>query len=309
MPKKLIPSKCIENFKKIHKDKYDYSEFEYKKCRGKGIIICKIHGKFLQSYECHYYKKHGCYECGKKTISQDRKSNTFDFIKKVTKIHGDKYDYSKVTYTNNDTKVIIKCHEHGEFLQNPQSHLDGSGCPKCKNVSVPTKDELLEKFNKIHKNKYNYPNLIYNNSVTKIEITCPKHGSFFQEPYSHLRGCGCPNCKHIISIPEKIFLNYLNIPNTKENRQKRIGSYKVDGFDGINTIYEFLGDYYHGNPLIFNSNKINKSCKKTFGELYNKTIKKFNVLKRMGYIIKYIWENDWKNWNKLKIGNIPLLEY
>lgn len=55
-----------------------------------------------------------------------------DFILMAKKVHGDKYDYSKVTYINNRTKVCIICPEHGEFWQTPYSHLKGCECPSCK---------------------------------------------------------------------------------------------------------------------------------------------------------------------------------
>ena len=60
-----------------------------------------------------------------------RKSNTYDFIEKSKKIHGDKYDYSKVKYINNKTKVCIICQIHGEFWQTPDAHLRGCGCKLC----------------------------------------------------------------------------------------------------------------------------------------------------------------------------------
>ena len=53
------------------------------------------------------------------------------FIEDAIKVHGDKYDYSKVVYIHTDAKVIITCPEHGEFLQTPNEHLKGSGCPVC----------------------------------------------------------------------------------------------------------------------------------------------------------------------------------
>lgn len=59
------------------------------------------------------------------------KLTTENFIKKSRLIHGDKYDYSKVDYVNNRTKVCIICPEHGEFWQRPNSHLNGRGCSKC----------------------------------------------------------------------------------------------------------------------------------------------------------------------------------
>ena len=58
--------------------------------------------------------------------------NTQEFIQKAKLVHGDKYDYSKVNYVNSQTKVCIICPEHGEFWQKPSSHLQGQGCPICK---------------------------------------------------------------------------------------------------------------------------------------------------------------------------------
>ena len=52
-------------------------------------------------------------------------------IEDFKEVHGDKYDYSKVEYINNITKVIITCSEHGEFKQSPSAHKQGAGCPTC----------------------------------------------------------------------------------------------------------------------------------------------------------------------------------
>lgn len=69
-----------------------------------------------------------------------------DFIKNAKKIHGDRYDYSKVKYINNRTKVCIICHKHGEFLQMPHLHLCGCGCPSCQQSKLENKTiEILNK--------------------------------------------------------------------------------------------------------------------------------------------------------------------
>ena len=60
-----------------------------------------------------------------------QKLTTEEFIKKTREVHGDKYDYSKVEYVNNKTKVCIICKEHGVLLQPPSMHLRGHGCAKC----------------------------------------------------------------------------------------------------------------------------------------------------------------------------------
>ena len=57
--------------------------------------------------------------------------NKEQFISKAVKVHGSKYDYSKVDYKGCRTKICIICKEHGEFWQTPNNHLNGSGCPKC----------------------------------------------------------------------------------------------------------------------------------------------------------------------------------
>ena len=71
-----------------------------------------------------------------------------DFIKRAREIHENKYDLSKVKYVNNHTKVCIICPEHGEFWQTVSMHLQGNGCPKCKQSHLEKEIEIfLEKNN------------------------------------------------------------------------------------------------------------------------------------------------------------------
>ena len=124
------------------------------------------------------------------------------FIEKAIKIHGDKYDYSKVNYTNCDTKIIIICKIHGEFLQIPAKHLSKSGCNECSYIQRGdlcrlTKEEFIEKAQKIHNDKYDYSKVNYINWKTHIIIICKIHGEFLQEPNSHLQGATCRKCSYI----------------------------------------------------------------------------------------------------------------
>lgn len=227
------------------------------------------------------------------------KLTTTDFIEKARKVHGDKYDYSKTIYEKSNKKVIIICKKHGEFLQRPNGHLNNRGCQQCGKTLKLTKNEFINSSNKIHNNFYNYSKINYINSITKLKIICPIHEEFWQTPGNHLSGKGCKHCGvkkitgHRISKPETEFLNYINITN----RNIFIKSFIVDGIED-NTIYEFLGDYWHGNPKKYNLENKNDLSKKTFGELYNHTFDRFKKLKSMGYNIKYIWESDWKSFKK-----------
>ena len=71
--------------------------------------------------------------------------NKEEFIKRAKEIHGNKYDYSKVNYVNNNTKVSIICPKHGEFWQTPSCHLSRCGCPICGGRKKLTKEEFIER--------------------------------------------------------------------------------------------------------------------------------------------------------------------
>ena len=178
----------------VHGNKYDYSKVNYIDCNTKVCIICPEHGEFWQSPRCHL-KGRGCSLC-----SKNKKLTTEEFIKRAKEIYGDKYDYSKVEYVNNHTKVCIICPDHGEFWQKPQSHLNGHGCVKCfakgcADRFALTTEEFIKRAKEIHNDKYDYSKVNYVNSYTKVCIICPEHGEFWQEPHEHLRGGGCPICK------------------------------------------------------------------------------------------------------------------
>lgn len=238
-----------------------------------------------------------------------RKLTTEEFIINAKNIHNNKYDYSKVVYIDAHQKINIICKLHGEFLQTPNDHQQGAGCPKCKSEKLSikfrnTKEKFIKKSKKIHGNKYDYSKVNYVNCELKVKIICPNHGIFYQSPWNHYNGNGCPKCTKCISMFEEEFLNYLKI---KEKRY-RLPLWKnktADGFDSkTNTIYEYLGDYYHGNPSKYNPSQYNQICHKTFGELYENTFRVLNKMKSLGYNVKYIWESDWKKF-KDKKTNIP----
>lgn len=237
------------------------------------------------------------------------RGNTLKFIEEAHVVHKNEYGYSKINYIKSNVRVCIICSKHGEFLQKPNNHLNGSGCPKCYGNEKYTMNDFIKKSINVHGNIYDYSKSKYIGNNIPICIICKKHGEFWQVPSSHWYGFGCAKCAcYRISKPELKFLDYIKINNT--NRQVKILRKKVDGYDPqTNTIYEFLGDYWHGNPVKFNLNDVHPRIKKTFGQLYKETIDKFQKLKSNGYSIKYIWESDWNNFEK-GIDNLPkIMEY
>ena len=140
-------------------------------------------------------------------MPQGHKLTQEEFVAKAKSIHGDKYNYSKVIYTHNKSKVIIVCPIHGEFEQAPVNHLRGKGCMKCAaplKVSFLSQQEFIDRSTKIHDNFFSYEKVIYKDSRLPVEIICPKHGSFFQAPRNHMVGYkGCKQCNHETKIKPK----------------------------------------------------------------------------------------------------------
>lgn len=120
-------------------------------------------------------------------------TKTEEFIEKARKVHGNKYDYSKVEYINSKTKVCIICPEHGEFWQTPSIHLR-SGCYKCSKKPKIDTVLFIKRAKTVHGNRYDYSKTFYNGAKKNVEIICPIHGRFIQNAQHHLNGHGCPTC-------------------------------------------------------------------------------------------------------------------
>lgn len=159
---------AIERAKKIHGNRYDYSEVSYLNQRDKVKIICPKHGAFYQSLYAHINGEK-CPLCSKEEKILNMTKPLERFIEDARVVHGEKYDYSKVQYINDRTKVCIICPKHGEFWQTPNSHLQGSGCPKCSGKNRTTEDyvrELKEKFGDI----YDYSKVDYKGSEENVTL-------------------------------------------------------------------------------------------------------------------------------------------
>jgi hypothetical protein len=284
LSRKYSKEDIIDKAKTIYGDLYDYSNVEI---RGDKIsLVCKKHGLFSQTIG-HFLEGHGCQKCGREKAHKKTTLTTQIFIEKAKEIHGDKYDYSKVNYINNRTKVCIICPKHGSFWQMPYSHLIGKGCKKCsieesaKNLSF-SKNEFIKRAKEVHGDKYDYSKVNYINSKTPITIICPEHGEFTQIPSDHLTGYGCPHCGHHISKWEEEICNFL-----KENETNIIQSDKkiLEGKE----IDILLPDYNIGiecDGLRWHSEEFNKD-------------KNYHLLKteecaKKGIRLIHIFEDEWK---------------
>lgn len=303
----------IKKAKEQHGDIYDYSKVEYVNNNSKVIITCKEHGDFSQTAGSHL-QVHGCKKCATIVTSNKQKSNNEEFIKKAKEMHGDIYDYSKVEYINNNSKVMIICKEHGEFLQNAKGHIHKNvGCQKCSILQLQNKfkhttETFIKKAMKTHGDKYDYSKVNYgDNGRVPIIIICKEHGGFLQKPQDHVSGCGCQKCGHRnYSKSSILYLNFISkLKNIKIQHGENSMEYKIpntrfkaDGYCfETNTIYEFHGTIYHGDPRCCNSAD-NNYFGKNYGDLYQKTLEREQLIRDLGYNLVIMWEHDWNKINK-----------
>lgn len=188
----------IKEARIIHGDKYNYDEVIYKNNRSRLRIICPTHGEFYQMAGNHL-KGCGCQKCANEYKNAQKTKSTEEFIAEAKQVHGDRFDYSKTVYVGAHRKVCITCRIHGDFKQDPSSHIKGVGCPICSTIKASDQlrssaEEFIEKANQIHSFKYDYSKVEYVNAITRVCVICPAHGEFYPTPNNHLRGSGCPQC-------------------------------------------------------------------------------------------------------------------
>ena len=222
MGKKLTTEEFIKKANKKHNGKYDYSKVEYIDSHTKVCIICPEHGEFWQG-PANHLSGQNCPKCASIEVHTNQSNKKEGFIQKAKEIHGDKYDYSKVEYINNHTKVCIICPEHGEFWQKPIHHTQGKGCPYCGGTKKLTTKEFVEKAKQIHGDRYDYSKVDYISAETKVCIICPEHGEFWHTPHAHLNGHRCPNCFGNIKLTNEEF-----IKRSKEIHGDKYDYSKVD---------------------------------------------------------------------------------
>lgn len=175
----------IEKAKTIHGNAFDYSKTVYKGSQHKITVTCNSCGKDIIYRPDNFLNlKQGCPFCNKMT--------TEEFVEKLQNIYGDKYDYSKVEYVNKKTKVEVGCDLHGYRKMLPYALLNGKGCPCCSKIKRSTED-FINEARAVHSDKYDYSQVKYVSSKTKVKIGCPLHGYYETTPDVHLKSI-CPQC-------------------------------------------------------------------------------------------------------------------
>lgn len=131
-----------------------------------------------------------------------KRRNTTVFVHDARATHCERFNYDTTHYTDSHTPLEVKCVAHdNRFLVSPHTHLrtTAGGCKMCvtesKRAAHRKPDRFLVRAHEVHGSRYNYEDVIYVNARTKVEIKCPRHGSFWMTPNNHTsHRQGCPRC-------------------------------------------------------------------------------------------------------------------
>jgi hypothetical protein len=238
----------IQKATALHKGYFLYDQVVYAGAKQPVVILCPKHGSFTQTPVIHL-RGGGCRSCNK-----DAQRISFaSFVDQAQKVHSDRYVYPEDSWMG-ACDVEIQCSIHGLFIQDFYIHLQGSGCPRCSRVTC-TEDFILEA-QRIHGDAYDYSLTIYVGNKNKVNLCCPRHGTFSQRPNDHLAGNGCPSCK--VSKGERQIQNYLfklglnfqrqatfpSLVSPKTNHKLKFDFFLPDS----NTLIEFDGEQ-HFKPV------------------------------------------------------------
>lgn len=258
---RLSRSEVIKRMAAVHHNFYDYSKFVYKRMHDKGIIICPIHGEFLQAAHEHIEGAE-CPKCSKKA-----KWTTESFLDAAHKKFGNKFKYiGKVSRAKSRIKVI--CPKHGAFISTASNHLATKfGCAQCafeKNGEAQTHSwqMFVNKAKAKWGGTYDYSLIneqTYTNTKEKVPIKCPKHGVFLQTPNNHLNGVGCPRCLRSLGEERvELFLKAANEAYVMQhkllNTNKLCGNkyFRLDFFlPDKNIAIEYNGQQHYTEVLPF----------------------------------------------------------
>lgn len=288
---------------KKHKGRYEYHLTEYKGME-KDIIVwcnyCMMSFSINANNHFHSQQGHDCHEIYKKLTHED-------FVKRANDLHKNEYEYPE-KYIVGRLKINILHKNCGKtFLQRPAMHLIGNGCNYCYGKVARTVDELKEYLQYYWGDLYDYSKITkYKNNKERFDVICNSCNKIFDTNLKlHIdQGRGCRFCS--AGNYSKISLQWLeyreNLDNVKiihagNDREFQIPNtkYKADGYcKETNTIYEFHGDHWHGNPATKNLDKINQNNNKKYSDLYDATLQKEKIIKNLGYNYISIWENDWR---------------
>lgn len=252
--------KVAEIGKKKFGDRFSYENTlsTYNGMKEKCLFHCNKHNvDFYTEPFIHLSSKNGgCRECANEDDSTRHKHDLGWFISRCKSKFGDKFEFDESVYESANSDIVITCKSHGNFITTPKRFLSSEfGCNKCsRDNSRISSIVWVNRFKKIHGDRYDYSESEFGKVDDKIAIRCREHGVFYQTPHNHAKGEGCPTCMKNSSALEESVAIGLDKDGIRYERQKRfqwLGRMSLDFYvPSCNVAIECQG-IQHYEPIEF----------------------------------------------------------
>ena len=229
-------------------------------------------------------------------------------------------------FDGNKTRIRLKCTLDGYEWETSINKLinDGSGCARCSGQEEWNYLRLQVAISELR-----YPD---GSPVCTLEMSESEFQEAYEKDGAHAKilvrctvnqdhtwwvsidslingRSGCPDCiSKKYSKSEIEWLEYvmktegIHIQHALNGGQVSICGRSVDGICyETNSVYQFHGDFWHGNPNKYDQNKIHPRYKEkgiTYGDKYKETLIKDQELRDQGYNVIIMWESEWKEIKK-----------
>ena len=123
----------------------------------------------------HKTKPQGCPKCGLIKCAESRKMSAEEFIERANIIHNKKYIYKEEDYIDYGIDMRIYCPIHGYFNQQPRNHLQGQGCPICKESKLEKEIAAFLEKNNIEYIRFKTFDWLINKRKLILDFYLPKY--------------------------------------------------------------------------------------------------------------------------------------
>jgi len=227
---------------------------------------------------------------------QDPETAKQNFYNNIKKLGGEVIG----EYVNNNTPVKCKCKNEHDCNPRPSGVQQGHGmCLICTGQDPETaKQNFYKRIKELGGEVIGE----YVNNNTPVECKCKNEHICNPRPSDVQQGQGMCN-KCITNGYSKVAIKWIESISKNIQHAENIGEYciqntkyKVDGYDEkTNTIYEFHGCFWHGCVKCYTDREeMNPISKKTYEELFKKTIERIEIFKNLGYNVVEKWECELK---------------
>lgn len=256
----------IERAKQVWGNEYSYLQIDYVNNSTPIALNCKKHGEFLVRPANHTKSTNpcGCPKCSKEKQAANLMKPFASFLKQARAVHGERYTYLEDTYLGAKVHMTIECPEHGQFKQQPDSHLNGGhGCKKCatsfklQKIRRESGVDVAQKIAQASGNKVKLHVETFRRVNSTATFTCDEHGAYIRLVNSAMNSkFACIECakedgwrkyseeeyvqKVIESLPPGISLISLNFRGSNDSHIKL--------FCNQHGEFEKLGGSFRGNP-------------------------------------------------------------